>query len=59
MKIRNLIIIGLVALLGSCLYIKLVWGTFGAFLNDCLIRSLIGIVCLVVILVAISLTSKR
>lgn len=59
MKIRNLIIIGLVAMLGSYLYIKLVWGTFGAFLNDCLIRSLIGIVCLVVILVAISLTSKR
>nr|DAJ28058.1 MAG TPA: Sec-independent protein translocase protein (TatC) [Caudoviricetes sp.] len=58
-RVAYSVIILVVAIVANWIYIDVVWGTFGAFLNDCLIRSLIGIVCLVVILVAISLTSKR
>lgn len=58
MRTRTFIIILLVALFGSYLYIKLVWGSFGAFMTACLIKSAIGIGCLVVILLATLIISK-
>ena len=58
MRTRTFIIILLVALFGSYLYIKLVWGSFGTFMTACLIKSAIGIGCLVVILLATLIISK-
>lgn len=58
MRTRTFIIILLVALFGSYLYIKLVWGSFGAFITACLIKSAIGIGCLVVILLTTLIISK-
>lgn len=52
MRTRTFIIVILVALFGSYLYVKLVWGSFGAFLTACLIKSAIGVGCLVVIFVS-------
>ena len=58
MKTRTLIIIFLVALLGSYLYIKVIWGGVREFLDFTWKCSLIGVVCLVVILLATLIISK-
>lgn len=58
MRTRTFIIVILVALFGSYLYVKLVWGSFGTFLTACLIKSAIGVGCLVIILLATLIISK-
>lgn len=58
MRTRTFIVVILVALFGSYLYIKLVWGSFGAFMTACLIKSAIGTGCLLVILLSTLLISK-
>lgn len=58
MRTRTFIIVILVAIFGNYLYIKLVWGSFGAFMTACLIKSAIGVGALVVILLTTLIISK-
>lgn len=52
------VIVLLVALVANWIYIEVVWGSFGAFMEACLIKSAIGIGCLVVILLTTLIISK-
>lgn len=52
------VIILVVAVVANWIYIDVVWGSFRNFMNACLIKSLIGVGCLVVILVATLIISK-
>lgn len=51
-------VILVVAIVANWIYIDVVWGGFGAFMKSCLIKSLIGVGCLVVILLATLIISK-
>jgi hypothetical protein len=51
-------IVLVVAVVANWIYIEVVWGSFRAYMNACLIKSLIGVGCLVVILLATLIISK-
>lgn len=53
------VIILVVAVVANWIYIEVVWGSFRAYMNACLIKSLIGVGCLVVILLATLIISKN
>jgi hypothetical protein len=57
-RIAYTVIILVVAIVANWIYIDVVWGSFRNFMNACLIKSLIGVVCLVVILLATLIISK-
>ena len=52
-------IVLVVAVVANWIYIEVVWGSFRAYMNACLIKSLIGVGCLVVILLATLIISKN
>ena len=57
-KATLLVIFLLVSGIANWIYIEVVWGSFRNFMNACLIKSLIGVGCLVVILLATLIISK-
>lgn len=57
-RIAVLIIIIIVLVVANYLYIEIVWGSFRNFMDACLIKSLIGVGCLVFILLATLIISK-
>lgn len=58
-RIAFTVIVLVVAVVANWIYIEVVWGSFRAYMNACLIKSLIGVGCLVVILLATLIISKN
>lgn len=52
------IIVAVASFVATYLYVKLVWGSWEAYWDACLIKSAIGVGCLLVILVATLIISK-
>ena len=57
-RIAFTVIVLVVAIVANWIYIEVVWGSLRAYMNACLIKSLIGVGCLVVILLATLIISK-
>jgi hypothetical protein len=57
-RIAFSVIVLVVAVVANWIYIEIVWKSLRAFMNACLIKSLIGVGCLVVILLAMLIISK-